>query len=255
MDKRNNGTFLSRKGWLWRITPALLMVILFVGFIVQTTVYNRHDFSYLIITPERHIIVIVFIAVAAAATIAFPYQFWIHATFCMTWGLVRIADGELATPLILYLFGSVFLFRMGFFKRHEIPKMISGSVLLVAAILSQYRLQSGIFGPRMMHFSLILIMMFLVVIVLYPEIKMIRIRRRECILSLDPDRFTKEDADILRRVLAGEKYEAIAKDMKIPISTMKRHISRMFNALQVSDRISFLSRYAEHTIVRGEEGV
>ena len=253
MDKTKKGEFLSRRGWFWRIAPALLMIILYVGFVVQTTVYARHDFSYLIITQERYFIVIACIAVAAIATIVFPYQFWIHAVFCMTWGLVRIADGELTTPLVLYLFGSLFLFRMGFFKTHEVLKVASGIMLLVAAIISQYRLYPGVFGPRIMHFSLILVLLFLVVVVLQPEIQIIRSNRRARILSLNSERFREEDAEILRRVLAGEKYEAIAKDLARPVSTIKRHIGRMFDALQVSDRVSFLSRYADHTIIVQEK--
>jgi len=253
MKGKNKGEFLSRRGWLWRLAPALIMIILYAGFIAQTTIYNRPDFSYMLITPERHIIIIGFIAVATVATIAFPYQFWIHAAFCMIWGLVRIADGELTTPLVLYLFGSIFLFRMGFFKSHEVLKVASGVMLLVAAIISQYRLHSGIFVPRMIYFSLILILLFLVVIVLQPEIKIIRIRRRKRILRLSPERFTEKDAEILRKIRAGEKYEAIAQGEEMSVSTVKRHISKMFDTLHISDHASFMSRYADHTIVRGKE--
>ena len=253
MKKKNKGEFLSRRDWLWRIAPALLMLILFVGFIVQTTVYNRHDFSYLIITPERYGILAVFIGVTAAATVAFPYRFWIYAVFCLSWGLVRIADGELTTPLLLYMFGSVFLFRMGFFKSHEVLKVSLGIVLLVAAILSQYRLQMSIFGDRIIHFALIFLLLFLVVIVLQPEIHTIRTRRRVPILNLRPELFAEEDSIILQKVLVGGKYESIAKDLGMPISTMKRHISRMFDLLQVSDRVSFMSRYSGYTIIRGRE--
>jgi len=253
MEKKNRGEFLNRRGWLWRIAPALLMMILYVGFVVQTTVYSRHNFSYLIITPERYGILAVFIGVAAAATIVFPYRFWIHAVFCLSWGLVRIADGELTTPLLLYLFGSVFLFRMGFFKSHEVLKMFSGVLLLAAAITSQYRLDHETFTQRILHFLLIFLLLFLVVVVFLPEIKIVRKKRRERVLSLKPGRFTEEDAAVLRKILSWEKYEAIAKDEGISVSTMKRRINRIFDMLQISDRASFLSRYAGHTIILEDE--
>ena len=131
-----------------------------------------------------------------AATVLFPYRFWIHAFFCLTWGLVRIADGELTTPLLLYIFGC----------------------------------RSPTAG-----------------------IETIRKNRRSRILTLNHAKFTENDVEILRKILDGKKYEAIAHEMGKTLPTLKRHISRLFDLLQVSDRVSFVSRYSGFTITHQEK--
>ncbi|MCL2602058.1 MAG: hypothetical protein FWD91_04510 [Treponema sp.] len=241
--------FAKARGFLWRVSPALLMIILFSGFVAQRVVYDRYDFPNQIIAPEHYVILAVIIGVMAIATIAFPYRFWIHAAFCLLWGLVRIADGELTTPLLLHFFGYVFLFRMGFFKSHEVLKLSSGMLLLMGAIASQYRLATGVFGSRILHFSLIFLLLFFVTVILRPEIHLIRKSRREPVLRLKASRFTEKDAEILRKILEGKKYEAIALEEGKSIPTFKRYVRRLFDMLQVSDRVSFISKYMNYTII------
>jgi DNA-binding CsgD family transcriptional regulator len=68
-------------------------------------------------------------------------------------------------------------------------------------------------------------------------------------------RWIGEDAEILRRILAGEKYEAIARDTGQSLSTLKKHVRGIFLKLEVNDRIVFISRYANHRITLEEGGL
>jgi DNA-binding NarL/FixJ family response regulator len=68
------------------------------------------------------------------------------------------------------------------------------------------------------------------------------------ILALSPELFTEKDVVILRKIQKGVKYEVIANEENMALSTLKKHARRMFDNLRVNDRVDFLSMYANHQI-------
>jgi DNA-binding NarL/FixJ family response regulator len=61
--------------------------------------------------------------------------------------------------------------------------------------------------------------------------------------------FTATDVEILEKILAGSKYETIAQETDQSLSSLKKHIRKLFQRLQASDRVGFMSKYAKHRIV------
>jgi DNA-binding CsgD family transcriptional regulator len=68
-------------------------------------------------------------------------------------------------------------------------------------------------------------------------------------LRLSPDQFTQRDVELLGKVLDGEKYEAIANEYGIAVSTLKNRIGILFRKLDVQDRVMFLVQYAHRTLI------
>jgi DNA-binding NarL/FixJ family response regulator len=63
--------------------------------------------------------------------------------------------------------------------------------------------------------------------------------------------FKRQDVDLLRAVLAGEKYDNIADEQKMGLSTIKRRVKAMFEYVNVPDRSTFMALYEDHTVELG----
>jgi DNA-binding CsgD family transcriptional regulator len=71
----------------------------------------------------------------------------------------------------------------------------------------------------------------------------------DAVLRLSPDQFTQRDVELLGKVLDGEKYEAIANEYGIAVSTLKNRVGILFRKLEVQDRVTFLVQYARRTLI------
>ena len=233
---------------LWRFAPLAIAFLLMADYYMR--VINLSCFEGILITPERFFIPATLTGIIAIVTVFFPYQYYLHATFCLSLGLLQFIDGEMANALAVYLFGFVFLHRKGFFGSWKWFKLLVGGVLVVAAILSQARLSHDV-ASRLIQLANLPIIIFFVTVILKPELQAIHVqeKKRDKTLVLRHDLFTEKDVVILKKILAGHKYEAIAKEEGMFLSTFKKHTRRLFGILRVNDRISFMALYANHRIV------
>jgi len=240
---------------LWRFAPLAISFVLMLDYYMW--VANLSCFQGVLITPERFFIPATITGIIAIITVFFPYQFYIHATFCLSLGLLQIIDGEMANALAVYIFGYVFLYRKGFFKSHKRLKLLAGGMLVAAAILSQARLDHDV-TSRLIQLASIPVIIFLATVILRPELQAIhqatQDKRRDKTLTLRHELFTEKDVAILKKILAGHKYEAIAKEEGMVLSTFKKHTRRLFGILRVNDRITFMALYANHQIVSNKGG-
>ncbi|MCL2193402.1 MAG: hypothetical protein FWB78_08410 [Treponema sp.] len=236
---------------LWRFAPFAVSIVLLVDYYMR--VIGFPCFQGVLITPERFFIPVIITSIIAIATVFFPYQFYFHAMFCLSLGLLQLIDGEMTNALAVYFFGYIFLYRQGFFRSWKWPKLFIGILLIAIAVVSQSRLPHIDILPRLIQFADVPIILFLVAIILRPEIQAIQEKKRGMTLTLRQDLFTEKDAVILKKILAGNKYEAIAKAEGMVLSTFKKHTRRLFDILRVNDRITFMALYANHQIIIGND--
>ena len=233
---------------VYRFAPLVVSIIWIISYIFHFYPSAAHPSQYTLINPERLHIPIMLISIMFFSVIFFPYKFINHGVFCWLFGLVWIIDGGMLIPFLIHLLGYVFLYRQGFFNKGKKIKLLIGVLIIIAAIASQARfpeinMLSGIF-----NFSCCSAVLILFYFILHPEVQTIKMKRQEMILELPPG-FTEKDAVILRRILCGSKYEVIAKEEDMALSTLKKHVRRMFDLLQVNDRTDFLAMYANHRII------
>lgn len=234
---------------IWRFAPLATAFIWLVDYIFRIYTYGIPSYQYMIITPESFFIPVILVGVMVILTIFFPYQFYIHGILCLLLGLIRLIDGGLTNALLIHLFGYIFLYRQGFFKTHGCIKLSIGGIIIIAAIASQARFEDVVLLPRLVHFIGSILIIAVTIILLKPEIQIIKKKKRKMVLTLPADLVTEKDAEILIKILAGEKYEAIANDEDLSLSTLKKNVRRLFNILRVNDRINFISLYANHEVV------
>ncbi|GHV89413.1 hypothetical protein AGMMS50267_17730 [Spirochaetia bacterium] len=165
--------------------------------------------------------------------------------------MARLIDGGVTNALLIHFLSYIFLYRQGFFNTHHRIKLIIGGCLLAAAIASQIRFGYIILSQQLIRLFEMGFVVFVTAVFLRPQIR--QIVDAEQILHLPLDLYGEEDAAILRKIIAGEKYETIARETGRSVSAVKNHIHGVFQRLQVTDRVSFLSHYATHRIVREEK--
>jgi DNA-binding NarL/FixJ family response regulator len=87
------------------------------------------------------------------------------------------------------------------------------------------------------------------VVLLLNEWRFQQEEHKEMTLRLPSKTFTEKDVSILEKILSGKKYDTIAIETGLAVSTLKKHIRHLFRMLQVSDRTSFISLYAKHKVI------
>jgi DNA-binding CsgD family transcriptional regulator len=236
---------------LWRFIAITMCLIWVVSFLLRVFVLGGFDREHSLISMPIYIGFCAFTVGMLIVLLIFPYQFYLYAAFCWIWGLARLVDGGGLSALLVHLISYMFLYRQGFFnpKARRWITIIIGGVMLAVTLVSQIRFGRTVLLMHLLQLSDFVLAVCVAAVVLRQEIRLIQKRRQENILRLPADVFSGEDAEILRRILAGEKYEAIAHDAGQSLSTLKKHVRGIFLKLEVNDRIVFMSRYANHRIV------
>jgi DNA-binding NarL/FixJ family response regulator len=67
-------------------------------------------------------------------------------------------------------------------------------------------------------------------------------------LRLSPDYFTPRDVLLLREVLAGEKYEIIARTYNLGLSTLKKRLLVFFSLLNETNKTELVNHYAGYRV-------
>jgi DNA-binding CsgD family transcriptional regulator len=181
--------------------------------------------------------------------LVFPYQFYIHAAFFWTFGLIRLFDGGGISALLVHLISYIFLYRQGFFSTRALPKLVIGGIVLFLVFASQLRLGYVVFARNINYYVNVLAILVVAALLLLPEIKNLRNAKKDFTLRLASDFFTEKDVEILNKIKDGDKYDSIAIDIEMPVSTLKKHIRSLFERLQVSDRVRFVSLYSNYKII------
>ena len=238
--------YMDKRTLIWRIASVAICLILFCSYATKEIIAEG-GFPY-DINASRLIIPAITFFIVMVLLVIFPYQFYIHAAACWLFGFVLLIDGGRLNALLLHLLGYLFLYRQGFFIKRARIKLIIGSLLLLFVIITQLRFGLTQFKYNISYYTVILTTLVVTYFLLLPEINIIKNHKDEKILYLPSDNFKKRDVMILEKIINGDKYEVIASDLKIPMSTLTRRIHNLFLKLQVSGQRNFISKYANHKI-------
>jgi DNA-binding CsgD family transcriptional regulator len=198
--------------------------------------------------------------------VVFPLQFYLYAGFCSVWGLLHIIDGGRMLGVLLYGLGLAFGYKKGFFKTWPAVKGIVHILVLLGALASQVRYGIPYVMETVLQGLALLIMAGLGGL-LFLENLSLRIRLEaphagtgmatltppfmvtDSELRLSAPYFSRRDAQILQRVLAGDKYESIALEQGMGLSTLKKRLASLFSLLELPNKKAFIKRYEYHEVV------
>ncbi|MDR1399713.1 MAG: LuxR C-terminal-related transcriptional regulator [Treponema sp.] len=200
--------------------------------------------------------------IVCVVLVIFPLQFSIYAVFCCLWGLIHLIEGGSFGGILMYGLGLLFALKGEFFHTHGRVKLCLAILVLAGAVLSQIH-----YGFEHLYETLLdMVAIFLIALLgglLYGrEIQaqvsgedvnedMAGSERQKSMLLLPRSMFTQRDVKILQLVLAGNKYEGIASEQKISLSSVKKRVRVLYNHLNLPDRVSFINAYEGYAIELG----
>lgn len=175
-------------------------------------------FLYLMLQPERMAV--------------YAYIFFLN-------GCLNIIDGgDMVGCLMFYLTFSIAL-RLGFFQKRHVIKLVLFFSALAAALLSQLRLGTAKFLHSILFSGVMLLMLgFQFFIMRQYFSDLMPIRKKKINLASYP--LQERDYDLIRRVLADEKYSSIAMEYSVTESAIKQRMRQIYRIFDVRDRNAFL---------------
>ncbi|GAB6392626.1 MAG: response regulator transcription factor [Treponematales bacterium] len=177
--------------------------------------------------------------------VARPQQLYFYAAVLWFWGLFNVVSGTGGiVNMLLYFSGCAFAYKQGFFRRGRKGKLIGCVLALFAAVLSLWRLGTAYMAQSLLECFSVFFLLGGAALLFWEELGRAREHNSESLLRLTEPEFTPEDAEILRKILAAEKYESIAAESGVSVSTLKKQVKKLFGKLRVADRATFVSRYA-----------
>lgn len=253
----------SKDKVLWRIIAGILCLI-WAGILLLYAFIMAHPQSEgTFPSPFLAYICYVLTIIGTMVLIVFPLQFYIYAFFCSLWGILKILDGGGIGGILMYGLGLTFAFKQGFFKTFPRLKIALAVLVLLVALVSQ--IQYGIvhITETLFGFFELLLIAGLVGILFMREIKTLKEMGKQngkfpynpafsvtgSELRLSRNTFTGRDIQILQKILNGDKYEAVASEFGIGLSTLKKRLTFLFSLLEISDKVHFLEQFENHTIL------
>lgn len=182
--------------------------------------------------------------------IAFPLRFEFYAVLCCFRGIENLIDGGASSGFLMYLLGIAFAFRVGFFKKKRIIKIIICVLFPVFALVSQVRFSIEQTISSTLSVFAVALIFGLTYFLFLPDIRRLlkKTTVNTSVLYLSAEQFSERDLRCLKKVQNGEKYESIAKEEDIGLSTLKNKMKLIYKSLNVYDKTTFLSTYAGYTI-------
>lgn len=142
------------------------------------------------------------------------------------------------------------LIARGFFKKHAVNKIIMFIIFYFLLALCQLFYGKEHFVEYMTHWITTWVMFFLsfyyLLYVYYAQIK----KASEIPFVLDECPFIESDADVLIvcRILQNEKYDSIARSLKVSERTIKRRTAKVFEYFGCADKLDFFARFSNHPV-------
>jgi DNA-binding CsgD family transcriptional regulator len=177
-----------------------------------------------------------------------PSNYYIYGSFCLVYALTVLTAGGSVIGFLLFLLACAFANKCDFFEKRGKYKWFILISLLLLAIGSQSRFGFEYIFLSLAYIIVMLLLFALAFLLFLPEIE--RFRSQEPpVFRLPPADFTRRDLLWLQKIQSGEKYEAIAADHGIALSTFKNRVRILFERLGVQDRTMFLAAYAHVSLV------
>jgi DNA-binding CsgD family transcriptional regulator len=246
----------------WRLAAVGICLVWIIVTLVYTvfTPAIHHSDENIIAPPVQYILYGASI-IGSGILVFFPLQFYLYAGFCCAWALIHIIDGGRVLGILLYVLGLSFAFKQGCFKTFPKVKGLLSSLFLLAAMVSQVRYGMPYVMETLMQCLAFCIILGLGVLLFIKDVSIsneapVGISQPtpsfsviDSELRLSASYFTSRDVLILQRLLAGDKYDLIAEECGMGLSTLKKLLASLFSLLALSNKTQFLKRYAHHTVM------
>lgn len=175
---------------------------------------------------------------------------WLQPVLYLICAVIAIVWGDYASfyGLGFFSIGILFLFRMGAFEKHRVPKFLLTLLVFYAAeIISAINKQMALFEAVMPLFFITVFLLMLYFA--FQEKLMVYLKEPKEKYSLDAKGLSNAEKLYVRELCDGKTYKEIAFTHKVTESTVRNTIARAYHKLGVSDRAGLFDLSSNHELV------
>ncbi|MCR5285586.1 MAG: hypothetical protein K6D95_08300 [Treponema sp.] len=168
--------------------------------------------------------------------------------------LILIFAPENNIGTLVYGLSIITLYARGMLNRQKKIKELIIIIIFFSFVLSELRFGKELFFKYLIEktaytFIFLLIMFFSNFYIF----DMLDIQNSKHILDLQKyPELCKRDAEWLKNLLEGDKYEKVAIDYKMSLGSVKNRFKEIFDILGVGDKKGFLNKYSDFKICYGD---
>lgn len=228
---------------------AIILILSTINVIIYGSDYNNP--KEIFASPVKTIIVNLFCLLCFILLIIFPKKFSLISLMSFLYALFIFLDepSNLMVPLMALL--SYFtLDARYFFRKNRIPKTIIFITILFFALLLEIRFGFYIFLRSMFEAVAVLFVVSLTLFFFNAKISIdvaSSLQPKILVLSSFPNT-NEKDVDLLKYVLQNKQYKEIAQLTFRTEGTIRNRLNKIYDILQVGDRIGFLTMYTGYEI-------
>ncbi|MCQ2576133.1 MAG: LuxR C-terminal-related transcriptional regulator [Treponema sp.] len=234
------------KNKFWRLVAVISGLLIFIALIGAIISVHDDVRKYYILAS---IPLLIFLIISEVHQLLFPLDLRIYIIWTFIFSYMCIAYGSTALAFMIYYCGVFVGRKIRFFATHKKLKLIIAGVLFAGFACFQLRFSKlELFDSFMQLLGVCgcLGTMDFVVKHLFGKIStdiLMEAQKENIEQYFNEDSFTDRDKQMLREVLSGCKYEEIAINHNLSLSSVKKRLAYLYKKVGVTNQIDFIIKF------------
>jgi len=234
------------KNRFWRIVALVcgLLILLALAGAVISVHDDVRKYYIMAVIP-----LFLFLIFTEVHQMLFPLDLRLYIVWVFIFSYMSVAYGSTALSLMIYYCGVFVGSQIRVFSTHKKLKLISAAVLYICFACFQLRFSKmELFDSFMQFLGAVgcLGTMDYVIKHLFKKIStdiLLEAKKDDIQVYFDEDSFTDRDKAMLNEVLSGCKYEEIAINHNLSLSSVKKRLAYLYKKVGVTNQIDFIIKF------------
>lgn len=235
------------KSNFWRIIA--IISSLFVTLFYFITISWVHDLDKQIVMGIS-VLFLSFMLISIIHQMRFPLDLRIYIVWVLIFSYMAVGYGCTALSLMIFYCAVSLGMQVRFFAKEKMYKFVIAVLLYFAAAVFQFRLPKDRLLNSLIEFFISITAIASMIFINRYIIKRIQsdifgeTKKEEISDYFNQAKFTDRDKVMLQEVLSGCKYEEIALNHNLSISSVKKRLAFLYKKLGVTCQIDFLIKFS-----------
>lgn len=236
-----------RKNDFWRMVAIIGSILVIIAFALCYFVVPQElkkVYLYVLIPVG------VFLIYSVIHQLRFPLDLRIYVYWVFIFSFLTVSYGFSALSLFIFYCAYLLGQRIRFFRKAAIIKLTVASLCYVASALYQLRLNKQQLIDSFADFMMMLIALLAMHFIFQHLLKRIdrtayeKSQKEDLAGYMEQMEFSDRDKEILKEVLDGCKYEEIAINHNLSLSSVKKRLAFLYKKLGVTCQIDFIVKFS-----------
>lgn len=218
---------------VWRIISAFLIFCWIINVVYNYSIGTLHH----VLIPS---IISTFICIRLIVN---PTEFGLFGILSSFWGWLYVWSTGSVIGILLFILGLGFFYKIGFFKKFWIPKLIFFVLCFSYAIYHVYTINSRIVIDTMLDSIVVVLVVIMAALLFHDDVR----QRYKLVTSSTglSTIFSEQEITYIKFLIQDYKYLSIAQNLNVSESSVKRIFSKMYTKINAKGKTEFLEKIKE----------